>query len=118
MHKGSLKMGCIFLVRHVSRSDEKILKLYIFTDIAADVNAAAEPSQELHKIMDSQNINRSHFPPDLSEKEILEILRDISAYISAHDFNPQVQSWVSAQRSLISKLVCKSYETDRITLFV
>lgn len=90
-------------MKNISRSEEKVLKLYIFTDITADVNATAEPELELHKIMDNQNINRSHFPPDLSEKEILEILRDISAYISAHDFNPQVQSWVSAQRSLISK---------------
>jgi hypothetical protein len=100
-----MKMSIFFfLVRGVSVNDEeKILKLHISTDTTMDSNLSAEPEPELQTILNSPIINRNYIPPNLSEKEILELLRDISAYICARDLNPQVRSWVSAQRSLISK---------------
>ena len=90
----------------LAHKDKKPLKLYLSKDlnIKDSSHETIESESDLQRHMNSLKTNRNRFHENLSEKEILGMLRDISAFICARDLNPSIESWVSSQKSLICTL--------------
>jgi len=75
------------------------LKLYIHSKLTPP------PPEYIHPLLDvpPTNVTRSRFEASYTNREMLEILRDISIYICSRDLTPPgIRSWVSAQKNLVT----------------